>query len=716
METNRESDDIMGIMLGVVSEIITEVETAGRVYYVSPSGNNSNNGLSLAEPFLTLEYARDIVAAYKISPGLPTGGISIILRDGIYELSTALRINSNNSGESTKPITYKAYQKEVPRIIGGTVIDSNQASLVTDEEAIWSRISASARGNVYKIDLNAQGLSDVGLISDLIDNNVNTAPVELFINGEKQLLAQYPKRGETWLYTDSTLSAGAISYASADATRIESWTAEDIWLCGFFNATYSLEYLDVNTIDSENNKFTVTSHSYCAGTASTEKPYFARNVLEELTESGEYYIKADTKILYFWPTVAIESAEIIISTYGGSLDGDIIRCYGSSYINFENITFECGRRAGLRVDGTNADSITATGCIFRNCGTDGVNITGTNIAIVGSKIYNTNNCAVDIYGGVRASLTHAENRIERTKIHDVGYWKPTSKPAIVCRGVGYLIIKNEIYNTDSAAIVLYGNDHLIQFNNMHECSRWTNDMGYIYTIGTWKFRGHVIRWNYLHGFISNNIHSPSDEDISGIYIDDATSGTKVVSNIVDGAPKYGIRLSGGRDVKITSNVILGSDASVQYDNRVVVRHTNDQGAWDLLYGLASDGVSYQSGVWATNYPECAAIPNDYATIDNDANGWTQPGGSEIARNLNYQCTAFSSHYDYTIDVVMEYIGDNVNNTDPLLTYKNLSAYDVESPVFDIIGFIDFPFGEVGVASFPAILGNNTYYNIYDANF
>jgi hypothetical protein len=704
----------MGIMLGVVSEKIIDVETAGRVYYVSPSGSDSNDGIN--DPFLTIGHARDVVAAYKISPGFPTGGISIVLYGGIYPQTTVLRFNSEDSGESDKPITYKAYQNEEPRIIGGIVINPNQASLVTEGEAIWSRISSSARGNIYKIDLDAQGLSSVGLISDLIDNNVNTAPVELFINGEKQLLAQYPKRGETWLYTDSTLSTGAISYASGDATRIESWMAEDIWLCGFFNATYSLEYLDVNTIDSVNNKFTVTSHSYCAGTASTDKPYFARNVLEELTEAGEYYIKADTKILYFWPSVAIESAEIIVSTYGGSLDGDVVRCYGSSYINFKNITFESGRRAGLRVDGTNADSITATGCIFRNCGTDGVNLTGTNLAIVNSQIYNTNNCAADIYGGVRSSLTHAENRIERTKIHDVGYWKPTSKPAIVCRGVGYLIIKNEIYNTDSAAIVLYGNDHLIQFNKIHECCRWANDMGYIYTIGTWKFRGHAIRWNYLYGFVSDNIHSVIDEDISGIYIDDATSGTKVVSNIIDGAPKYGVRLSGGRDVKITSNVIIGSDASVQYDNRVVVRHTNDQGVWDLLYGLASDGVSYQSGVWATNYPECAAIPNDYATIDNDANGWTQPGGSVIARNLNYECTAFSSHYDYTIDVVMEHIGDNVNNTDPLLVYKNASAYSINSPVFNIVDFIDFPFGEVGISSFPAILTNDLYYNVYDANF
>ena len=67
---------------------------AQNTYYVSNTGNDSNNGLSLANAFLTLQHASDIVAA----------GDVVRVEDGTY-LGFDIR---NKNGTSTNPITFLA--------------------------------------------------------------------------------------------------------------------------------------------------------------------------------------------------------------------------------------------------------------------------------------------------------------------------------------------------------------------------------------------------------------------------------------------------------------------------------------------------------------------------------------------------------------------------------------------------------------------------------
>lgn len=691
---------------------VYDPETAGRVYYVSPSGSDSNNGLTEGAAFLTVDHARSVVAAYKTSPGLPAGGISVRMLTGVYPQTTVLRFNSTDSGEATKPIVYKAHDGHSPRIIGGKVIASNQATLVTAGDAGWSRICASARGNLYKIDLTAQGMAvgTYGSIIDVIDKNTDIAPVEFCVNGVRQMLPQYPKKGYTsgdFMATASTLSGTTISYASANEARIETWTNEtDAWMCVFANAVYSMEYGQISAINTGANTFTLTNTAgVTASTIGTGKPYFVRNVLEELTQAGEWYLHKASGTLYFWPTVDPATAELMVSTY----NLDVCRCYGASYLGFKGISFEMGRRAGLRIDGTTPTEITVTDCTFKNNGTDAMAVNGTNFSIRKNFLYGSNCSGIDIYGGVRASLTHAGINFAKNSVHDNGYWKPTAKNAITCRGVGYTIVKNEVYNFDGMGIALWGNNHLVQFNKIHDGCRMVNDAGYIYTIGTWRYRGHTVRWNHLYGFLSSNVHGT---DMNGIYIDDCTSDCKIVANIVDGTPGYGYRLSGGRDVKFTSNIAIGCGTAFQYDNRALSRINNTDGdSWNLLQRLTDDSVSYQTGVWLAQYPKLAAIFNDFTVVNTIANRYTQPLGSIITRNCAYNCGLFQQHYDYASTATeLEYIGTNLINNDPMMTYGSGSAYDPSSPALAQQGFIDFPYGEVGTSSADEVLTNTDWYD------
>lgn len=687
-------------------------ETAGRVYYVSPTGSDTNDGLTLTTPFLTLGKARDVATAYKASPGLPAGGIAIILRGGKYFFQTGdFRINVGDSGEAGKPIVYKAYRNEVPRLIGGKQIANNVPTLVTSGDARWSRINAAARGNLYKIDLAAQGIASYGQLIDLINKSVDIAPVEFIVNGIRKPLAQYPKKGyqsANFLMTAGAMAANAVAFASADAARIETWAAEtDAWMCGFFNAPYSMEYGQIASIDAANDKFNLTTTAgVTASTMLTNKPYFVRNILEELTQPGEYYLHKASGTLYFYPDFDVSTAEMIVTV----ADKDVARTYGASYIGFEGINFEGSRRSGLRVDGTTPVGVYALNCKMINNGTDGVDFNGTGLSARECEVFGQNNSGFDIYGGVKSSLTYADNIVSKCKIHDTGYWKPTAKSPIIARDVGYKLIKNEIYNFDGFGIMLYGNDHLVQFNKVHDGCRMVNDAGAIYTVGTWKHRGHVIRWNHVYGFQVSNLHG---SDIAGIYIDDVTSDCKITANIVNGAPGYGFRLSGGRDDKFTSNIAINCGVAFQYDNRALARNNNSASdVWNLLERLTDNSVSYQTGVWAARYPFLAAIPNSFAVIDVNANNYTQPLGSVISRNCAFNCGAFEAPGSYESTApVLEYIGQNLTNSDPMLTYGAASAYDAGSPVFGLQGFIDFPYGEVGPTSADEVLTNEDWYDV-----
>ena len=76
-------------------------------YYVSTSGSDSNSGLSISNPFKTIQKAADIVLA----------GDTVYVRGGTYKEQITIK----NSGKEGSPITFMAYPGEHPIIDGGSL-------------------------------------------------------------------------------------------------------------------------------------------------------------------------------------------------------------------------------------------------------------------------------------------------------------------------------------------------------------------------------------------------------------------------------------------------------------------------------------------------------------------------------------------------------------------------------------------------------------------
>jgi len=82
----------------------TALQTEGKTYYVSPSGNDSNPG-TIDQPFKTIQHAADIVVA----------GETVLIRDGVYNE----HVEPANSGDGTAGyIVFSAYPDEKPIIDG----------------------------------------------------------------------------------------------------------------------------------------------------------------------------------------------------------------------------------------------------------------------------------------------------------------------------------------------------------------------------------------------------------------------------------------------------------------------------------------------------------------------------------------------------------------------------------------------------------------------
>ena len=95
-------------------------------FYISPDGNDQWSG-RLPEvnktqtdgPFATLTRASQVIRELRTANGLPDGGITVYLRGGDYILTESFVLNQQDSGEESKPITYRAYEDEVVRLLGG---------------------------------------------------------------------------------------------------------------------------------------------------------------------------------------------------------------------------------------------------------------------------------------------------------------------------------------------------------------------------------------------------------------------------------------------------------------------------------------------------------------------------------------------------------------------------------------------------------------------
>lgn len=601
------------------------------IYYVAMNGRDTWTGKLPAPnkagtdgPVATLARALELARHTKQAPPENYAGARIFVRGGAYPQNKSLTLTAEDSGTADVPLQISAYKDEAVRIIGGREVANWKP--VTDE-GVLNRMEAACRGKVVQADLKAQGITDYGEIKP----NGQTSPpmlhgLEVFFQSKPMQIARWPSKG--WAYIADApqgQNGGMFTYDAAKTeNRPARWkNVEDVWLHGYWSFDWADSYTKIKSVDTAAHAI-YTQEPHGAYGYTKGKRFYALNVLEELDTPGEWYLDRKAGILYFWPPAPITSMERVMVSL---LDTPLLRLENASNILVQGLTLEDTRGVAVEIVGGAHNRVAA--CTIRNTGLMGVNIDGGNDNGVDScTIYDTGQGSIKLSGGDRKTLVSAGNYAHNNEIHDYSRWVRCYRPAVEINGVGNRVSHNLIYNGPHNAIQLSGNEHIIEYNEVHDVCRETGDVGAFYMGRDWTMRGNVVRFNYFH-----NLGGPKTEfggegffDAMGVYLDDAASGTTVAGNIFYKVGR-GVLVGGGHDNKIAENLFVDCSPAVHVDARGTSwakKYIAPGGEWGMYDKLKA--VSYKQPPYRSRYPKLAIIEADNPAF---------PTGIEITENTCY---------------------------------------------------------------------------------
>lgn len=340
---------VRGLLL---ASLITPV--VAQPYYVAPAGSDAGPG-ALAQPFATLARAQQAV---RQKAG------TVYLRGGTHYLAHTLTFSAADSGTAAAPVVYQAYANEKPVISGGVRL----------ERLEWKPF----RDGIFKTTVPA----------DLITE-------EIFVNGERQILARYPNFDAKARYFDG-FAADAIS-----PERAARWADP---AGGYFHAmhpalwggfTWRITGKEVNgEVTKEggwqNNR----------GGAVHKSIRFVENISEELDAPCEWFLDRKTHTLYYLPPAGLDLAR---ATFEATRLRTLVEFRGTAeypvrFVTLRGLTF---RHAARTVMDTKEPLLRTDWALYR----------GGAIFLEGAEDCVLEDAFIDQVGGNGVFLNHYNRRV-----------------------------------------------------------------------------------------------------------------------------------------------------------------------------------------------------------------------------------------------------------------------------------------------------------------
>lgn len=665
----------------IISLIFSGALLSGADVYVAPSGNDLNPGTE-ANPYATLQRAREAVRKAG------SGG-TVWLRKGTYPLDRTFELTKEHGGTEKAPVSYRACPNEEVRLVGGRGIPAAAFKPVSDPK-IRARLDVAARGAVLQVDLKALGITDYGKFPDVYRGN---APLlELFFNDRPMQLARWPN--DAWIIAGHVVERGekptprhpkglptAFHYFGDRPLR---WAqSEDVMLHGYWHKDWYYECLKAKAIDTTTRTITFATAANYGMHDDSKRRYYVLNVLEELDSPGEWYLDRKTGILYFWPPAALEGGRIWVST----LAEPLIHIREASYVTLRGLTLEITRGNGIVIE-SGAENLVAS-CTVRNLGGDGVVIqdgsrtpgAGRHNGVTGCDIYEVGRCGIKLSGGDRVTLTRGDHFATNNQIHHFGRLLRTYAEGIHMEGVGQLAAHNLIHHAPHSAMYFSGNDHVLEFNELHHVLLETHDAGAVYMGRNFTCTGNIIRYNFIHHRGAYGIGS------SGVYLDDGNAGNMIFGNVFHKGT-WATVLGGSRSTTVENNLFIECDPAVDIDDRAYGHLGTNK---TLTVTVAQMPV--KSPPWSTRYPYLVNILEDEPA---------EPKYNVVARNVCMGGKWLYLKRDQKGKPPLEQLvtfKDNWTEGDPgFVDAANLNfQLRDDSPVYKKIpGFQKIPFEKIGL--------------------
>jgi hypothetical protein len=669
-------------------------------FFVATDGDDANPGTAAA-PFATMERARDAVRS-SLAAAESSTGVTVTLRGGTYRLAETLELTAADSGRKDAPVVYRSAPGEKAILSGGIPVATWTP---TTDPAVLRRLDPSAHGKVLQADLRALGITDFGDYSEPSWASASGTRLELFVDGKPMTVARWPN--DDWAVIEKIVGdptddvrgspiwrSGAFhapATASGRADRLERWAEEPTLKAhGYWYWDWADQRLEVASVDPATGIIALRNpekHSY--GYRAGQRCYLF-DALCELDAPGEWHVDRKQGILYFYPPMDdLTQAKVEVST----LASPLVTLKDAAHIVLRNLTVEGGRMHGITVAG--GEDIRIVGCELRTLGAWAVTIVGgKNHGVSGCDLHDLGAGGVSVTGGDLKTLTPAGHFVVNNHIHHFAHWERVYKPGVLIpAGVGIRVAHNLIHHAPHSAILFSGNDHLIEFNEIHSVCLETTDAGAIYSGRDWTWRGTIIRHNYIH-----HVFSMSGCSRMGVYLDDMFSSADVVGNVFHLVSRA-VLIGGGRDNLVENNIFVDCNPSVHVDARALNWSAGHADGWlaEAKEKGTIKGVAFDQPPYRDRYPALAAILKGQPKA---------PEGNVIVRNVSWE-----GRFDGIIREARPYVTmkDNLVDVDPLFVDAAKGNFRLrpESPAW-ALGFKPIPFETIGLidnderASWPVV--------------
>ncbi|KAB2665838.1 MAG: right-handed parallel beta-helix repeat-containing protein [Verrucomicrobia bacterium] len=670
-------------------------------FHVATDGNDAWAG-TRARPFATLERARDAVRQ-SFADSFSTGEIHVWIHRGDYFRTNALELSKVDSGTALRPVLWSAFSGERVRLLGGKSI---AGFVPVTDPGVLARLPEAARAQVLVADLAARGIAGLaGMQSRGFGRPTVAAHNELFHGGKPMTLARWPNEGEFARIDGFPEATGkgdghggtigelpqGFLYAG---DRPKGWKpSTDLWVHGYWSWDWANSYERVETLDTDRRRVKTATPHGLYGFRKGQRFQFL-NVLEELDQPGEWYLDRGKGHLYFWPpepraAKGAAAPETLLSL----LDQPFLRLRDVSHVAFRGLVLEASRANGIEIHGGASNRIEA--CVLRNLGNGGVVVDGgTGHAVSACEVLDTGDGGVSLTGGDRQTLVPGGHVVENCHFQRQGRWSKCYVPAIHLQGVGLVARHNLIHDHPHCGILFWGNDHLMEFNEIHHVALETGDVGAIYTGRDYSFRGNRIRNNFIHDTGGVGMGS------MGVYMDDCVSGTEIEGNVFRKVHRA-VFLGGGRDHKVANNVFVDCEPAIDLDGRGLDRSPVWRGMVDetMRKGLAAvPAVLYRE-----RYPAMRDLDRHYGppggpALSGEAFAGVPPENNVAERNV---CVGPWTHLGWNARPEHLKLDRNLAGIDPLFVDAARGDYRfrADSPAWKP-GIVEIPFASIGLRSTP----------------
>ncbi|MEN9842163.1 MAG: hypothetical protein RL376_1963, partial [Verrucomicrobiota bacterium] len=488
----------------------------------------------------------------------------------------------------------------------------------------------------------------------------------------------------TYTRGDSTtaLVGAAFHYAPAEAARIARWqTAIDrggLWIAGYWRVPWQLNVARVGLIDPLKNVIGFIPNStnpnsalisngigdkYNRPAGSKKEPWWALNLLEEIDQPGEWSIDFSRQRLY-----------LLLDRAGAPADGEVelsdvgtilFQLNGASDVRLQGLTFR--RHLGINVQILNGARNLILGCTFIQSGNMAVDINGgTDHGVLSSDFEKLASGGVMLRGGITtpelvpANHYAVNNRFrsfgEVVRVYqaaiDVGYGGPLGswgQPT-----VGMRVAHNDLRTSPHAGILWNGHRHVIEYNEVSDFTRISNDLGAIYRFGRNTDFRTVIRYNHLHD-------SPLGE---GVYNDMDHVRTPVYGNTINlKTPASAQRGYGfwSNTHTTTNEANTALPMSLQVYNNIMVNTRSGASFHSATGGRIENNLSYRP----------LSTPFLWYKITNDT-----ATNTHVVTTSNAATLQSGPNLGYTSDPgFIDYANDDLRLRPDAAAYRDLPGFD-----------------------------------------